>query len=56
MDPDSIAPAWLVRELHELLGPGHELVEVHTTAGHDGFLTDVEAFRKVVLDFLQVAR
>jgi homoserine O-acetyltransferase len=52
MEPDSIAPAWLVRELHEKLGPGHELVEVHTTAGHDGFLTDVETFRKVVSDFL----
>jgi homoserine O-acetyltransferase len=52
MEPDAIAPAWLGRELHEKLGPGHELVEVRTTAGHDGFLTDVETFRRVVSDFL----
>jgi homoserine O-acetyltransferase len=52
MEPDSIAPTWLVRELYERLGPGHELVEVPTTAGHDGFLTDVETFRRVVGEFL----
>ena len=52
MEPDSIAPVWLVRELHERLGAGHTLVEVPTTAGHDGFLTDVETFRRVVGEFL----
>jgi homoserine O-acetyltransferase len=52
MEPDAIAPTWLVRELHERLGPGHELVEVHTSAGHDGFLTDVDTFRRVVGEFL----
>ena len=52
MQPDAIAPAWQVRELHERLGPGHRLVEVATSAGHDGFLTDVETFCEVLVDFL----
>ena len=52
MDPDAIAPAWQVRELYERLGRGHRLVEIASRAGHDGFLTDVETFRKVLTDFL----
>lgn len=52
MVPDAIAPAWQVRELHERLGRGHRIVEVATSAGHDGFLTDVETFREVLANFL----
>ncbi len=55
MEPDAIAPLWQVRELYERLGPGHTLVEVNTTAGHDGFLTDVETFRRVLGRFLRGA-
>ena len=53
MDPDSIAPAWQVRQLFQQLGPGHELIEVHSTCGHDGFLTDVAVFGEVIAGFLE---
>ncbi len=52
MDPDVLAPAWQVRELHRRLGPGHRLVEIASLHGHDAFLTDVEAFTSVVEAFL----
>ena len=52
MEPDSIAPAYQMRELHEQLGPGHELIHVPSACGHDGFLTDVEAFAGIVERFL----
>ena len=52
MEPDSIAPAYQMRELHERLGPGHELVHVSSACGHDGFLTDVEVFARIVERFL----
>jgi homoserine acetyltransferase len=45
-----------VRQLFELLGPGHQLVEVGSTCGHDGFLTDVEVFGEVVARFLEERR
>ncbi len=53
MEPDSIAPAWQVRDLYERLGTGHELIEVTSTAGHDGFLTDVNTFAGVLTGFLE---
>ena len=53
MEPDSIAPAWQVRQLHQQLGPGHELIEVPGTCGHDSFLTDVGTFSAVVGRFLE---
>ncbi|MSR36033.1 MAG: alpha/beta fold hydrolase [Gemmatimonadetes bacterium] len=53
MEPDSIAPAWQVRQLFELLGPGHELIEVPASCGHDSFLTDVDTFNGVVRSFLE---
>lgn len=56
MEPDSIAPAWQVRQLHELLGPGHELIEVAASCGHDSFLTDVGTFNEVVSTFLAKRR
>jgi homoserine O-acetyltransferase len=56
MEPDSIAPAWQVRQLFELLGPGHELVEVPATCGHDSFLTDIGTFTEVVSTFLEKRR
>jgi homoserine acetyltransferase len=56
MTPDAIAPAWQVRELYERLGPGHELVEVLSTCGHDGFLIDVGVFSEVVARFLDQGR
>ena len=52
MEPDSISPAYLMRELHEQLGPGHELIHVPSTCGHDGFLTDTEVFERIVQQFL----
>lgn len=52
MEPDSIAPAYLMRELREQLGPGHELIHVPSTCGHDGFLTDIEVFGRIVERFL----
>jgi homoserine O-acetyltransferase len=56
MEPDSIAPAWQVRQLAELLGPPHELIEVPATCGHDSFLTDVDTFTGVVSTFLEKRR
>lgn len=56
MEPDSIAPAWQVRQLHEQLGEGHELIEVPGTCGHDSFLTDTEVFSGVVREFLERRR
>jgi homoserine O-acetyltransferase len=56
MEPDSIAPAWQVRQLHEMLGPGHDLIEVEATCGHDSFLTDVAVFSEVVRTFLEKRR
>jgi homoserine O-acetyltransferase len=53
MEPDSIAPAWQVRQLAEQLGSGHELIEVPATCGHDSFLTDVGTFSEVVRTFLE---
>lgn len=52
MEPDAIAPAWLIRALHEQLGPGHTLIEIPTTCGHDGFLTDVDVIGGIVARFL----
>ena len=52
MEPDAIAPAYQMRELHERLGPGHELIHVPSACGHDGFLTDVEGFSGIVERFL----
>lgn len=52
MEPDSIAPAWQVRQLYDQLGPGHEMLEVPASCGHDSFLTDTETFGGVVSDFL----
>jgi homoserine O-acetyltransferase/O-succinyltransferase len=52
MEPDSIAPAWQVRQLHERLGAGHELIEVPASCGHDSFLTDLDTFSEVVRGFL----
>ena len=56
MEPDSIAPVWQVRQLHEQLGPGHQLIEVASSCGHDGFLTDVDLFGDVVGTFLEQRR
>ena len=58
MEPDSIAPAWQVRELYEQLGSGrgHEYFEVPASCGHDSFLTDVELFGDVVAKFLAKPR
>lgn len=53
MEPDSIAPAWQTRALFEKLGAGRELIEVASTSGHDGFLTDVDVFTGIVRDFLE---
>lgn len=56
VDPDAIAPRWQMQELHRLLGPGHELVEVGSVRGHDAFLTDVELFDGIVRRFLDRPR
>jgi homoserine O-acetyltransferase len=58
MEPDSIAPAWQVRELYDQLGAGkgHEFFEVPASCGHDSFLTDVELFGGVVGRFLAKPR
>ena len=56
MEPDAIAPAYQMRELHEQLGPGHELIHVPSACGHDGFLTDVEVFAGIVGRFLDRPR
>ena len=56
MEPDAIAPAWQVRQLFGLLGPGHELVEVASKCGHDGFLTDTAVFSQVMRTFLENLR
>ena len=56
MEPDSITPAYLMRELREQLGPEHELIHVPSACGHDGFLTDVEAFGRIVERFLDQPR
>ena len=55
MEPDAIAPLWQMRELFDQLGPGHELIEVRTSCGHDGFLTDVEVFDPLIRRFLERA-
>lgn len=52
MEPDAIAPAWQMSELYELLGPGHDLIQVPSACGHDGFLTQVEVFGGIVTRFL----
>jgi homoserine acetyltransferase len=52
MEPDAIAPAHQMRELHEQLGPGHELIHVPSACGHDGFLTDLDVFAGIVERFL----
>jgi len=53
IDPDQLAPPWQVRELHRLLGPGHELVEVRSPRGHDAFLTDHDTFASILRRFLR---
>ena len=55
MEPDSIAPAWQTRSLYEQLGAGHELIEIESSSGHDGFLTDVGVFTGIVRRFLEKA-
>ena len=53
MEPDAIAPAWQTRALYEQLGPGNKLIEIESSCGHDGFLTEIEVFSGIVRGFLE---